>query len=222
MSKDIMVITFEQLGTVSHIHYERHKKAKKKAAKIFKSLDGDGDGWITEEEVMGSEIVSDLGKRFIKKAFKGVDGDGDGYITLDESRTLFYLSEYSKRKCQACDKPLLYGHAFSCTKCVQEQSDVVSLCFTCFESLEIQHPPHGYHHFSHDFVFLDNLLEMPLHILQPPSLTPSSFQVFSLVVPEFSSCRFTIDIGTQINYYPWDAKHDPWVHESFWPSFQSG
>ena len=116
-----MVITFEQLGTVSHIHYESHKKAKKKAAKIFKSLDGDGDGWITEEEVMGSEIVSDLGKRFIKKAFKGLDGDGDGYMTFHESRSLFYLSDYSKRKCKGCGKVLLYGNAFSCTKCFKEQ-----------------------------------------------------------------------------------------------------
>ena len=57
MSKEIMVISFKQLDMVSHIHYENHKKAEKKAAKIFKSLDGDGDGWITEEEVMASEKI---------------------------------------------------------------------------------------------------------------------------------------------------------------------
>ena len=182
MSNDIMVITFEQLGIVSHIHYESHKKAKKKATKLFMSLDEDGDGWITKEEFMGSKMVSDLGKSFMKKAFVSLDGDRDGYITFDESRPLLYLSEYSKRKCKACDKTLLYGNAFSCTKCVQEQSDVICLCYHCFESQEIQHPRHGYHHFLHDFEFLNKLLEMPLHISQPRALMPSSFQVFSLVV----------------------------------------
>ena len=182
MSNDIMVITFEQLGIVSHIHYESHKKAKKKATKLFMSLDEDGDGWITKEEFMGSKMVSDLGKSFMKKAFVSLDGDRDGYITFDESRPLLYLSEYSKRKCKACDKLLLYGHAFSCTECAQEQTDVVSLCFRCFESQEIQHPQHGYHHFSHDFEFLDKLLELPLHIVQPRSLMPPSFQVISFVV----------------------------------------
>ena len=172
MSKENMVISFQQLSIVSNLHYENHKKARKKAVKFFEKLDEDGDGWITKEEVMGSKLVTDLGKNFMKKALKGVDGDADGYITFDESKSLLYLSEYSKRKCRACGRSLRYGHGFSCIQCVQEQADDFNLCYRCFESRGIEHARHGYLHFLHDFAFLNKLLEMSLPALPHRLLSP--------------------------------------------------
>lgn len=179
MSEDDMVISFEQLRIASGLHYEMRKKERKKAAKLFESLDGDGDGWIAKEDVMRSEMVAGLGKSFVKKAFKGLDGDGDGYLSFDDSKALLYLSVHSERRCKACGRSLLYGHGFSCMQCVQEQADDFSLCYRCFSSQEIEHFGHGYLHFLHDFVFLEKLLK--ISVPRSPHPLPSPPDRVSLI-----------------------------------------
>ena len=63
----------DKMGTrLSREEKEKHKK-------LFESLDTDGDGFITEEE-----LVKNLGKDSAEHFLNGMDKNNDGKITFQE------------------------------------------------------------------------------------------------------------------------------------------
>jgi Ca2+-binding EF-hand superfamily protein len=80
-------LTYEEILAFKSGH--KHKKGKKKAAKILARLDADRDGVISAEEARN---------HWLGHKFESVDGNSDGFITIEELREFKKVWKHQKAK----------------------------------------------------------------------------------------------------------------------------
>ncbi|XP_043719951.1 uncharacterized protein LOC122667648 [Telopea speciosissima] len=147
----------DEIRNAADAYYKAKPKEMKKAKKMFKKIDKNGDGKVSYEEY-AAYYKKKKPKKKRKKTegvrpehFAELDQNGDEYLDIKEATVLYYLS-VSRKECDSCGL-FIKDMFYSCEKCYKKSDDRHSynLCVPCYRSRQFKH--------KHK-TFLDN------HVLQ--------------------------------------------------------
>lgn len=158
----------EEVREIARLQYEiAGAEVKCEAVKFFSSMDSDGDGKVSIQEMWSFMMEQGFPPHFRNlKFFTLLDSDASGALTFDEVRTLFYIITTGRPCCSNCSL-FIAGTFFSCPDC-----PTFHLCLNCFRDAQPRHHIHDGRrvHFLDTYAYLQTLRSRQS---QRPQPTPS-------------------------------------------------
>ncbi|XP_058103936.1 uncharacterized protein LOC131247959 [Magnolia sinica] len=132
---------------------------KNDAYNLFAVMDRNGDGDVSETEVIDFLTNKGMPRADACKLFKGTNLGRDGYLSIEDIAALWYISVMHPY-CARC-KARIMGTCYSCFEChnvsmLGYDNNTYDLCPECYSKGEIWH--------EHDF-FLDNFALLQIKTL---------------------------------------------------------
>ncbi|KAJ4950529.1 hypothetical protein NE237_027361 [Protea cynaroides] len=131
----------EEIRDAADAYYKAKPKEAKKAKKIFRKLDKNGDGKVSYQEYERFYKKKKLKKKGLKlEHFSPLDRNSDGYLDIKDANVLYYLTIARNKECDVCGV-FIVGMFYACEKCYKRRSDRHSyiLCVSCYRSGKFKH-----------------------------------------------------------------------------------
>ncbi|XP_042480366.1 uncharacterized protein LOC122061220 [Macadamia integrifolia] len=125
----------EEIREAALAYYEAGTdELKQTAVAMFRSMDVDGNGWISITEFENFLKKNRYSVHYDRKLFFEIDRDRNNFLDFEEVIIFFYMTQTKKVLCDGC-RSLIKGTYFICSDCFcKTNNNGYDLCCACYRS----------------------------------------------------------------------------------------
>ncbi|KAK9289091.1 hypothetical protein L1049_017562 [Liquidambar formosana] len=130
----------EEMHETALAYYENGTQEEKQLAwQFFKSVDLNGDGRVSLQELIQFFVGKGCSAMGNPKVFRELDQNGDGSLDFNEFLTLSYIATFGRPSCDGCGD-FIKGVFFTCVECYECNSTTTfDLCIACYRGDKFNH-----------------------------------------------------------------------------------